>query len=107
MKAVMPAPSDYLAEWYLSGLCAQAVDDAVAELRRALAIVEDAGPPVVLLAMFAAAQDEVLYGVFSAASPSAVIQACMRAGYPVDRLTVDVDARILVPETPETPAGCP
>jgi hypothetical protein len=82
-------------------LCAQAVDDAIAELRRALDTVEDAASAVELLAMFASAQDEVLYGVFSAGSPSAVIQACTAAGYPIDRLTVDVDARILAgPPTP-------
>jgi len=100
VEAVEPPLCSYLAEWYKAGLSANAVDDAIRRLTHASAATHD-GAAVSLLAMFAAPKDEVLYGVFTAASPTSVIQACILAGYPIDRLTVDIDARILAPNVPE------
>ena len=84
----------YLAEWYRPELTGHAIDDALAKLERGAEAISVNGSAVRLLAMLAAPTDEVLYGVFAADTPEIVRQACHQAGFPVERLTVDVDARI-------------
>ena len=84
----------HLAEWYLPELTEQSVDDIVAKLDLAAANVSDEGTPVRLLVTVAVPTDEVLYGVFGADSPEIVTATCERAGFPHQRLSGDVGARI-------------
>ena len=84
----------YLAEWYMPELTEQSVDDIVAKLDLAAANVSDERTPVRLLVTLAVPTDEVLYGVFGADSPEIVTATCERAGFPHQRLSGDVGARI-------------
>lgn len=84
----------YLAEWYLAELTEQSIDDMVAKLDLAAANASDEGTPVRLLVTLAVPSDEVLYGVFGADSPENVTATCERAGFPHQRLSGDVGARI-------------
>jgi hypothetical protein len=84
----------YLAEWYLPELTEQSVDDIVAKLDAAATTVSAEGAPVRLLVTLAVPTDEVLYGVFGAYSPEIVTATCQRAGFPHQRLSGDVGARI-------------
>ena len=84
----------YLAEWYLPELTEQSVDDIVAKLDIAASTVSDEGTPVRLIVTLAVPTDEVLYGVFGADSPEIVTATCQRAGFPHQRLSRDVGARI-------------
>jgi hypothetical protein len=84
----------YLAEWYLPELTEQSVDDIVAKLDLAATTASDEGTPVRLLVTLAVPTDEVLYGVFHAYSPEIVTTTCQRAGFPHQRLSGDVGARI-------------
>ncbi len=42
----------------------------------------------------AAPTDEVLYSLFTADSADSVSRVCQRAGWPADRITSRIDARI-------------
>lgn len=86
---------NFLAEWYLPDLAETAVDDIVTRLDAAAALVTGEGTPVRLMVTLSVPTDEVLYGVFDAASPEAVIAACRRAGVPQQRLSTDVVARFV------------
>jgi hypothetical protein len=88
------AVAHYLAEWYLPELTEQSVDDIVAKLDIAATTASDEGTPVRLLVTLAVPTDEVLYGVFHAYSPEIVTRTCQRAGFPHQRLSGDVGARI-------------
>jgi hypothetical protein len=92
----------YLAEWYRPELTSQALDDAMAKLERGAAAVSVNGTAVQVLAMLAAPHDEVLYGMFAADCAQIVKQACHQAGFPVERFTENVDARIPGPVPPTT-----
>ncbi len=86
----------YLAEWYRPEVTAHDLDAFVASLTRgADACRAGSGPATTLMAVLAAPADEVLYGLFAAASPDSVIAACAHAGTPVERLTSGVGARIV------------
>ena len=52
-----------------------------------------AGTAVRLVITLSVPTDEVLYGVFGAASPDIVSEACLRAGVPFQRISGDVGAR--------------
>jgi hypothetical protein len=84
----------FLAEWYLPELTEQSVDDIVAKIELAAANLSEEGTPVRLLVTLAVPTDEVLYGVFGAHSPEIVSATCERAGFPHQRLSRDVGARI-------------
>ncbi|MBB2989801.1 hypothetical protein FHR72_001264 [Mycolicibacterium iranicum] len=86
---------NFLAEWYLPDLAEETVDDLVARVRAAAAVLSDEGASVRLVATVSVPTDEVLYGVFDADSPEAVAAACERAGSPQQRLSADVVARIV------------
>jgi hypothetical protein len=92
--AAAAEPVCYLAEWYLPELTEQCVDEIVARLDAAAATVSDEGDPIRLLATLAVPADEVLYGVFGAASADIVSRTCIRAGAPHQRLSNDVDTRM-------------
>ena len=59
----------YLAEWYLPEITETSVDEMVAKLDAAAAIVSSEGTQVRLVVTLAVPTDEVLYGVFGAHSP--------------------------------------
>lgn len=84
----------YLAEWYLPELTEQSVDDLVARLDAAAAVATGEGTPVELLVTVSVPNDEVLYGVFGAASQEIVSRTCLAAGAPHQRLSSQVGTRI-------------
>jgi hypothetical protein len=89
-----PPVACYLAEWYRPEVTQQPLDDTVAKLDAVAATMRVEGSQVKLLVTLAVPTDEVLYGVFAARSPDIVVQACRRAGIPLERLSSDVAARI-------------
>jgi hypothetical protein len=89
-----PQVACYLAEWYRPEVTQQPLDDTVAKLDAVAATMRVEGSPVKLLVTLAVPTDEVIYGVFAARSPDVVVQACRRAGIPLERLSSDVAARI-------------
>ena len=94
----------YLAEWYLTELTEQSVADIVAKLDAASSTVTDEGRRVRLLVTLAVPTDEVLYGVFDAASADIVTSTCHRAGLPHQRLSDLVGTRIRQRPSAATPA---
>jgi hypothetical protein len=89
-----PPVACYLAEWYRPEVTQQPLDDTVAKLDAVAATMRVEGSPVKLLVTLAVPTDEVIYGVFAACSSDTVVQACLRAGIPLERLSSDVAARI-------------
>jgi hypothetical protein len=87
MAAPTPHPLYFLAEWYRPELAEGPVEPTAATLDEAAASVSASGSPVQLLAMLAVPSDEVLFGVFAAASANIVTQTCDRAGISAQRLT--------------------
>ena len=87
--------TNILAEWYLPDLTVTAVDHIVTRLDAAAAEVTGGGPGARLVATLSVPTDEVLYGVFAAESPDAVMALCHRAGLPCQRLSTDVVARFV------------
>jgi hypothetical protein len=83
----------FLAEWYVTDLVAEAADDFVKRVEAAASVITAQGARVRLVVTLAVPSDEVLYGVFDAASSEAVVAACLRAGTPHHRLSTDVIAR--------------
>jgi hypothetical protein len=77
----------FLAEWYQQELTDAPVEPTVATLDDAAARVTASGTPVRLLAVFAVPNDDVLFGVFSAASEQIVAQTCDQAGMSAQRLS--------------------
>jgi hypothetical protein len=84
----------YLAEWYRPEVTQQPIDETVAKLDAVAATMRVEGALVKLVVTLAVPTDEVIYGVFAARSPDIVVQACRRAGIPLERLSSDVAARI-------------
>jgi hypothetical protein len=89
-----PDMACYLVEWYLPELTDHAVDDIVARLDAAAITVTREGTEVRLRLVVAVPTDEVLFGVFAAASPDIVSKTCARAGAPYQRLSGEVRARL-------------
>ena len=83
----------YLAEWYLPEMTDTSIDEIVAKLDAAAAVVSSEGTPVRLVATLSVPTDEVLYGVFGAATSDTVSKTCLQAGLPYQRLSGDVGAR--------------
>ncbi len=92
-------PARYLAEWYLPELTEQSVDDIVARLDAAAATATGQGTPVQLLVTVSVPTDEVLYGVFGAASPEIVSRTCTAAGAPLQRLSPHIGTRVRYPRS--------
>jgi hypothetical protein len=95
MSSPVPLTPCYLVEWYRPELMGLPLDNTVARLDAAARALRDEGSAVRLVMTMAAPLDEVLYDVFAAGSPESVIAACLRAGYPAERVTGGVDARIM------------
>lgn len=89
----------YLVEWYHPELTAQPLDDTIAKLDAGTVAMRAEGSAVRLLMALTAHADQVLYSVFAASSPDTVRQACERAGYPAERLTAGIDARVMPDES--------
>ena len=85
--------TNFLAEWYLADLVEATVDDITTRIRTATEVTTAEGVPIRLVATLAVPSDEVLYGLFDAASSEAVVAACRRAGFPQQRLSCDVLTR--------------
>ncbi|MDG4663870.1 hypothetical protein [Mycobacterium sp. 236(2023)] len=85
----------FLAEWYLPDLAEATVDHIVTQLHTAAAALTGEGASVRLVATLSVPTDEVLYGVFEAASKDLVETTCERAGFPQQRLSEDVVARFV------------
>ena len=94
MSSAAPEVACYLAEWYRPEVTEQPLDDTVAKLDAVTATMRVEGSSVELLVTLAVPNDEVIYGVFAACSPDIVVQACRRAGIPLERLSSDVATRI-------------
>jgi hypothetical protein len=77
----------FLAEWYRRELAGAPVEPTIATLDDAAAKVSACGTPVRLLALLAVPSDDVLFGVFLAASARAVAQTCDQAGMSAERLS--------------------
>lgn len=94
MSSAAPQVACYLAEWYRPEVTQRPLDDTVAKLDAVAATMCVEGSLVKLLVTLAVPTDEVIFGVFAAGSPDMVVQACRRAGIPLERLSSDVAARI-------------
>jgi hypothetical protein len=89
----------YLVEWYRPEVTGQPLDETVAKLDAGIVAIRAEGSAVRLLMALTACSDQVLYSVFAASSPETVRRACERAGFPVERLTAGIEARVMPDET--------
>jgi hypothetical protein len=94
MATPTPHFSYFLAEWYRPELSEGPVEPTAARVDEAAASLSATGSPVQLLAMLAVPTDEVLFGIFAAASANDVAQTCDRAGISAQRLTPASGAHI-------------
>jgi hypothetical protein len=84
----------FLVEWYRCELIAEPLGDIAARVEEAAGAMCEGDTPVKLLMMLAVPTDEVLFAIFAAGCAHAVSEVCRRAGFPAERLTNVVDARI-------------
>jgi hypothetical protein len=84
----------FLAEWYRPAVVNADIDEVATALGDTVARLHRQGHPIRLLATLAASTDQVLYSVFAADSAETVTRACQGAGWPADRITGDIQARI-------------
>lgn len=94
MIAPEPLQRCFLAEWYQPAVVNRDIDDVAATLDDTVARHHDQGHSIQLLATLAAPTDQVLYGLFAAESADTVAQVCREAGWPADRITSGIQARI-------------
>jgi hypothetical protein len=87
-------------EWYGREVTSQPIDETVARLDNGVAAIRAEGSVVQLLMALTARTDQVLYSVFAASSPDTVRQACERAGFPAERVTTGIEARVMTDEIP-------
>jgi hypothetical protein len=87
----MPSPPRYLVEWYRPEVTDDLLDLAVARIDASASLVLFEGAPVRLLMALSAPSDEVVFGLFAAASAASVAQVCRHAGWPAERLTEVVE----------------
>jgi hypothetical protein len=93
----MPIPPGpyFLAEWYRTDLEIDHVDHVTATLQRAAAERVEGSHRVQLLSVLGAPTDDVLFALFAASDARLVALVCLAAGMPTDRITAQVQARIL------------
>jgi hypothetical protein len=89
----------YLVEWYRRDVTARPLDETVAKLDASMVAIRAEGSSVRLLVALTARADQVLYSVFAASSPDTVRRACERAGFPAERLTAGIEARLMPDES--------
>jgi hypothetical protein len=94
MDAQDPLQRCFLAEWYQPAAVNRDIDQIAALLRETAERVQGEGHPIRLLATVAAPTDQVLYGLFVAESADIVTRVCLGTGWPADRITSDIRARI-------------
>lgn len=100
-----PRQPCYLAEWYQAELTDDQLDRAAAKLDECAASMSADGSSVRLLMTLAVPGDEVMFGVFAAASAQLVARACNQAGMPPQRLTVASRLAGSRRETPDSSRG--
>jgi hypothetical protein len=83
----------YLVEWYRPDLTDEQLVTTAAALEGCAASMSAEGLPVRLLMTLSVPTDDVIFGVFVAASAQIVAAACQRGGIPAQRLTAAVEAR--------------
>ncbi|MDZ4234835.1 MAG: hypothetical protein U1C73_14010 [Dietzia sp.] len=76
----------YLVEWYTREISEEGLADVITRLHDSAAAFSAAGTPIQLLLTLGIPADEVMFGVFAAASPSVVTCTCEAAGLPFQRL---------------------
>lgn len=75
----------HLVEWFR----ADADRSRIAQITAALA-ASQSGSEVAVVLILAVPTDQVVYGLFAAASPEALMELCNRAGVPPQRVSPDV-----------------
>lgn len=88
-----PVPC-YLVEWYRAAVEEEHLNETAARLTACAASMTADGSPVHLLTVLAVPADEVLFGVFTASSATAVGQTCDRAGIPAQRISTATDLEV-------------
>jgi (2Fe-2S) ferredoxin len=88
--SIVSQPSCFLAEWYRQDVTSRTVEDIAAVLQTSAAAMRAKGIGVQLLMTLAVPADEVLYVMFAADSADDIVQTCIQAGIPVERLSSDV-----------------
>ena len=99
MSDAAPHLPCYLVEWYRPEITAQPLDETVAKLDAGMVAIRAQGSAVRLLMALTARTDQVLYSVFAASSPDSVRAACERAGFPAERVTAGIEARVMPDES--------
>ncbi|ANE82468.1 hypothetical protein A7U43_27265 [Mycobacterium adipatum] len=94
-----PAEPCYLVEWYQPALVRGSLERTSAALQSSAAAASALGPTIQLMSMIVVPTDEMVFGVFCAASADLVSKVCRHAGLPADRLTAATDIR-LAPTSP-------
>ncbi len=94
-----PAEPCYLVEWYQPALVRGSLERTSAALQSSAAAASAFGPTIQLMSMIVVPADEMVFGIFCAASADLVSKVCRHAGLPADRLTAATDIR-LAPTSP-------
>ncbi|MCB0948783.1 MAG: hypothetical protein KDB44_05780 [Mycobacterium sp.] len=81
----------YLVEWYAPEISEECLATAIARLNDSAAAASAAGTPVELLITLGIPAEDVMFGVFTAASPEIVTCACEAAGLPFLRLNAALE----------------
>ena len=90
----------FLAEWHRSAFTDPAITKFVALLESCSAAVATTEFSARLLLVLSVSADDAVYALFTAGSAQEVLRVCTRAGALPQRLTPDVDARILAGAMP-------
>jgi hypothetical protein len=77
----------YLAEWYQSAMTEERLEQTARRIGRSTAELSAKGSPVRVLVTLFMPDDEVVFCLFAAGSPTLVEQACRRADIPFSRIT--------------------
>lgn len=85
----------FLAQWHRSTFSGASTTKFVALLQSCTDGINSSVTPIRLIVVLCVAADTAVYSVFEADSAETVLRVCTRAGALPQRLTPDVDARIL------------
>jgi hypothetical protein len=88
------APLRYLVEWYMPHLDGWATAEIAQRLQRSLAATPTPVHPPELLYALEVPQDAYAFGVFTAESADAVVDACQQAGLPPDHVSSAIEVPI-------------
>lgn len=90
----------FLAEWYRSEFSDPAITKFVALLESSASDLSSVESPARLLVVFSVSADDAIYALFAAESAEDALRVCTRAGVLPQRLTPEVDARIMAMAPP-------